>query len=293
MMKQAHVSKEIVKIYRKNQPEQMYRSELVDPIIRKELDKKINLVLKKDRDWVIVIDGEEGVGKSVLAQQIALYLDPTFCLDDIVFTADQFIRKIKDIKTTKGKVVLLDEGYNAANARASMTEANRSMIGLATEMRQRNLFIIIVLPSFFDLDKYFALWRCKTLFHVYFGENEEYRRYIVFPKNYKKYLYLNGKKTYNYSKPKSPYPPLLFDNIYAVPEAEYRQKKANAFNTRVVSSQAKKWMQHRYAYIKYIIDNTKLTQQEIALIPEKYGFEPISIRQVGRIAQEVIENADL
>ena len=35
--------------------------------------------IKNDWDVVIVIDGRPGVGKSVLAQQAATFLDPTFC----------------------------------------------------------------------------------------------------------------------------------------------------------------------------------------------------------------------
>ncbi len=131
-----------------------------------------------------------------------------------------------------------------------MSEVNRSMAGVATEMRQKNLFIIIVLPSFFDLDRYFALWRCKSLFHVYFTEKED-RRYIIFPKSQKKYLYLAGKKTYNYSKPRSPFPPLVFPHVYTVEEGEYREKKSMAFTKRRVSNQARKWLMQRDAYIKF------------------------------------------
>ena len=196
---------------------------LIDPFLIPHLEKVKHKVLNKDRDWCVVVDGEEGVGKSVFAQQLALYLDRNFNLDNVCFTSDQFIKKIKSSK--KGTAIILDESFNAANSRASMTEVNRSLIGVATEMRQNNLFILILLPSFFDLDKYFALWRCKTLFHLYFTENED-RRYIIFPKDKKKYLYLNGKKTYNYSKPKSDFPPMVFPHIYAIDELEYRKKKS-------------------------------------------------------------------
>jgi len=278
----------VVNVWKDGKPITINRNDLVDKIIRQELDKVRIAVLKKDRDWHSVIDGEEGVGKSVFAQQVALYLDPNFTLDNIIFTADQFLKKIKDPNTKPGTAIVLDEAFNAANARASMSEVNRSMAGVATEMRQKNLFILIVLPSFFDLDRYFALWRCKCLFHLYFNENED-RRYIIFPKNQKKLLYLNGKKTYNYSKPRSPFPPCVFPHLYVVDEEEYREKKGNAFAKRAVSHQARKWLLQRNAYIMHLIMKYKLKQEEVCKIPEKNGVDAVTQQQISVIMKEILQ----
>lgn len=281
---------DLIKVWKNKEEITINRNKLIDPIVKTELDKVINIVLKKDRDWVTIVDGEEGVGKSVLAQQIAKYLDPSFNLDNLVFTADEFIKRIKDPKVKKGTAIVLDEAFNAANARSSMSEVNRSMAGVATEMRQRNLFIIIVLPSFFDLDRYFALWRCKSLFHVYFTEKED-RRYIVFPKTQKKYLYLSGKKHYNYTKPKSPFPPCVFPHIYTVNEEDYREKKSMAFKKRTVSHQARRWLLQRNAYIKAYIRVTNCSQDVAAKIPIEYGAEPISQRHISEIMKQMLEES--
>lgn len=262
------------------------KSIFVDPMIKTELDKVKNRVLNNDRDFVAVIDGEEGVGKSVLAQQLASYLDPDFNLDHIVFNSDDFIKLIKDPKIKKGSAIVLDEAFSAANNRASLTEVNRAMIGVATEMRQKNLFIFMVLPSFFDLDKYFALWRCRALFHVYFTP-EEKRHYILFPKESKKMLYLLGKKTYNYSKPQAPYPPCQFFNTYAVDEADYRAKKSEAFKKRTVSNQARVWFMQRNSFIKFIYKNYGLTQDELSKIPAQYGVDSINQTQISRVIEEI------
>lgn len=258
------------------------------PIFEKELAKVKSRVLEKDRDWFAVIDGEEGAGKSVLAQQIAAYLDPEFNLDKIVFTSEEFIKIIKDPKTKKGACIVLDESFNAANNRASLTEVNRAMAGLATEMRQRNLFVLMVLPSFFDLDRYFALWRCRALIHVYFTQDED-RHYIIFPKNEKKILYLTGKKMYSYNKPKSPFPPFTFPNHYTVDEAQYRKKKATAFSKRLVSNQARRWLLQRNAYIKYILQTLGIAMEDVAKIPANYGIATLSHMQISRIAKELVD----
>lgn len=268
---------------------QIQKEVYIDNITKLELSKVKERVLNKDRDFVAVIDGEEGVGKSVLAQQLAAYLDDEFNIDKIVFNSDDFIKLIKNPGIKKGSAIVLDEAFSAANSRASLTEVNRAMIGVATEMRQKNLFIFMVLPSFFDLDKYFALWRCRALFHVYFTPEED-RHYIIFPKESKKMLYLLGKKTYNYSKPTAPYPPCKFFNTYTVDESEYRHKKSEAFKKRVVSNMARKWMMQRNAYVKYVFKALGLTQEELAKIPGQYGVEPISQRQISNIMNEIEEN---
>lgn len=258
----------------------------IAPIVKEQLDNIKKRVLNKDRDFVLVIDGEEGSGKSVLAMQIAKYLDPAFNLDRIVFNSDDFLKTIKNPNTKKGSAIVLDEAFAAANSRASLTEVNRAMIGVATEMRQKNLFVIFCIPSFFDLDKYFALWRCRALFHVYFTPTED-RRYVIFPKDHKKLLYLTGKKTYSYSKPYSPYPPFSFPHYYPVDEEDYRFKKANAFKRRTVSNQARKWLLQRNAYIRYILETLGLAQEDIAKIPSNYGVPILSQRQISQIVRQI------
>lgn len=261
-----------------------------DGIIRRELDKVRERVLTKDRDFVACYDGEEGVGKSVLAQQHAKILDKDFNLSNIVFTAEEFIKKIKSPETKKGSCIILDEAFSAANSRAALTEVNRSMIGLATEMRQKNLFVLIVLPSFFDLDKYFALWRCRCLFHVYFTPEED-RRYLVFDKQSKKLLYLNGKKSYDYTYPKSPFPVCTFKNEYTVNEADYRSKKAEAFKKRTVSFRAKQWLIQRNILIRFIYNNRGVTYGDINEILKTEGGATLDIGAFSKILEEVQRDA--
>lgn len=258
----------------------------IAPMIKEQLEIVKKRVLTKDRDFVLVIDGEEGSGKSVLAMQIAKFLDPEFNLEKITFTSEDFLKVIKDPKTKRGTCVLLDEAFAAANSRASLTEVNRAMIGVATEMRQKNLFVILCIPSFFDLDRYFALWRCRSLFHVYFTPDED-RRYVIFPKDYKKLLYLTGKKTYSYTSPYSPYPPFAFPNYYVVDETEYRFKKAQAFKKRTVSNQARTWLIQRNSYIKYILQTLGIAEQDIAKIPANYGAPSLSQRQISNVLKEI------
>jgi len=51
-------------------------------------------VKKKDFDWFVVVDGQEGAGKSVFAFQIAKTLHPNFTHENIAFTANDFIKLV-------------------------------------------------------------------------------------------------------------------------------------------------------------------------------------------------------
>jgi len=255
----------------------------ISPPAEGELARIKKAVITKDRDFVMVIDGEEGSGKSVLAQQVARRLDPKFNIENVCFNADQFLARLK--KAPKHSCIVLDEAFSSANSRSALTEVNRSLIGVATEMRQQNLFVIIVIPSFFDLDKYFALWRCRALFHVYFKKDGSRGSYIIFPKSKKKYLYLSGNKFYDYSKPASPYPVCRFNNHYTIDEEEYRKKKSDAFKKRVVSNLAKRWKLQRDALVREMYHNKKVRSAQFEKIFISWGAKPVSQREIQRIVQ--------
>lgn len=222
----------------------------IDEITKTLLREVKRRVTTKDEDWVCVIDGREGSGKSLLAMQICKELDPTFSLERVTFNSDQFTYQLK--KAPKYSAVLMDEAFAGANSRASMSEVNRALISVATEMRQRNLFVIMCIPAIFDLDKYFALWRCKTLFHVYQLPNGQRGKYIIFPFTHKKLLYLAGKKTYSYAYPPSPFPPLNFRHQYIVNEIEYRKRKAEAFRRRAISPTTARYRLQRDIFARWV-----------------------------------------
>lgn len=223
----------------------------VDNIVAKQIPDIRHEVLKRDKDKHIVIDGREGSGKSMLAFQLAKALDPEFNINKIAFNGKQFEDLIKDPSRKKGDCIILDEAFGSANSRSSLSAINRAMVTLATEMRQLNLFAIIVLPSFFDLDRYFAIWRCDTLFHVYFNKDGDRGQYIIFPFDTKLKLYVDGKKTYNYNAVKSPYPPCHFNKDWVIDEEEYRKRKAEAFRIKKVYTRELKWLERFWKLVEY------------------------------------------
>ena len=186
-------------------------------------------IIRKDLDMVFLVDGSEGAGKSVLAMECAFFCDPTLTLDRIVFTPKEFRKAIIEAKPYEA--VIYDEAYTGLSSRATMSLINRTLISMLAEIRQKNLFVFVVMPSFFDLDRYVALWRSRGLLHVYFGDDFERGFFAFYNSDKKKDLYINGKKFYSYSKPK---PNFIgrFTNHYVVDEKAYRKKKKESLSNR-------------------------------------------------------------
>lgn len=184
-------------------------------------------VVKKDWDMVFIIDGVEGGGKSVLAQQCAKYCDPDFSIERICFKPGEFRKAI--LTAGKYQAIVYDEAYTGLSSRAAMSLINKTLVSLLAEIRQKNLFVFIVMPCFFDLDKYAALWRSRALLHVYVGENWSRGLFAFYNSQKKKELYMLGKKFYSYKKP-TPNFYGRFYNHYTVDEAEYRKKKKESLS---------------------------------------------------------------
>ena len=165
----------------------------MDGTLVKILDKAKKIV-KKDWDMVFVVDGKEGAGKSVFAQQVAYYLDPTLNLTRVVFSPFEFQDAV--YKAKKFQAIVYDEAYGGLSSKGTMSKVNKMLVKMFTEIRSRNLFIFIVLPSIFLLDKTPAIWRSRVLFRVY---DRKFQRgfFEFYNSDRKKELYLSILSTRN------------------------------------------------------------------------------------------------
>lgn len=259
--------------------------------LKHNLDTKIKEQLeKKDKDAVIVVDGKEGSGKSTLAIQIGKYVDASLDLSRVVFSPEDFRDAI--LKAKKGQCIIYDEAFTGFSSRSSLSPVNRVLVSLAMQMRQKNLFIIIVLPTIFLLDKYMAMFRTKALIHVY--ESKGQRGYFrLYNSKKKKYLLLLGKKTMSYNV-KGAYTNfrgrfygkfVLGDDKV---EEKYRQKKEAALRdsekTSMTSAQVR-YKEQRDLLIYLLRKNVKLTYKEMSNLFLDYDFD-ISFQQISKICQK-------
>lgn len=201
----------------------------IAPPIKKMLDKAKHLVKNEDWDRVFLIDGNEGCGKSLLGLQLGYYLDPTLSLDRIVFTGQEFADAIN--KAEKNQCIIFDEAFNGLSSSGSLSQMNKLIVRKLMECRQKNLYLIIILPTIFLLQKYAAVFRSRALFHVYATKKGKRGYYKVYNLKNKKILYLFGAKLYDYRRPyiKKSY---RFYGKYPIDEIEYRKKKLDSLEDK-------------------------------------------------------------
>ena len=226
-------------------------------------------------------------GKSTFAFQLGKYIDPTLSTSRVVFSAEDFKEAI--FKAKKGQVVIYDEAFTGLSSRNSLSAVNRVLVSLMMQMRQKNLCVILVLPTFFLLDKYAALFRSRVLFHVY--KNKGIRGYyLVYNRKLKKLLYLTGKKDYSYkvrTRNKG-----RFYGVFALGDAscdqKYRKMKGKALEesekTPMTAGQVK-YRDQRDLLLYLFRKNLCFTYEEISLMLGDYDLEMTDI-QIGNICRK-------
>lgn len=197
----------------------------MDAFLKANLDK-LKKTIRNDWDYVFVVDGQEGAGKSVLAQQLAFYVsDGDFDIDEICFSPEEFKEQV--LKSEKYNAIVFDEAFRGLSSRASLTATNRILVSMLQEIRARNLFVFIVLPSIWDLDKYVALHRCTGLIHVHTTKDKHRGYFKFYNKDKIKFMFRNHHKL-RYDHPQQCSFKGSFPNFYPLGKEEYQAKKAKS-----------------------------------------------------------------
>lgn len=153
---------------------------------------------RRNVDFPVGVTGYPGVGKSKLTSQVASILDPTFTEDRMHQTTDAFIKGVQE-ETQPLKCHVLDEAWDGLSSSSVRKEAGKLFVNMLNVIRQKRLYIIIVLPDFFELSKHIAIFRTRWLFHCY-GENfGDVGNFAAFGQEAKKMLYIKGKPFLNYN----------------------------------------------------------------------------------------------
>lgn len=176
----------------------------MDGNLKKNLDETKNSVLKQGWDYLAIVSGIVGVGKSTFAQQLCKYLDPTFNTEErICFKGtgpDGLIERTSRAK--QGQAFMLDESFEDMNTSVTRSPEFVKIINHLQLIRQKNLFIVLCLPNFFDLSKGIAIFRSHHLFVIY-ADKFARGRFTAFDRIKKKLLYVKGKQFMNYNAEKS------------------------------------------------------------------------------------------
>jgi hypothetical protein len=152
--------------------------------------------LYRDNDLVIIIDGDEGSGKSRFAQQIGWYLsDGKLKLENICVHPDVYEQRVFEAK--KHDVVIFDEGVLGLDSAGWNNKTNRMLKKVLMTVRSRNLVHIILIPKVFDLIPYVPMNRADCLISVFMYKlMRGFFRFYSKPKCSQ--LYFKGRKGRNH-----------------------------------------------------------------------------------------------
>jgi len=174
----------------------------MDGILYDSFDNAKKVMRKRNVDLVIAISGYPGTGKSKIAAQLASFCDPSFTEDRMFQTSEEFQEAVEnEIEPLKSYV--LDEAFEGLSSGEVRRRAGRLFTSLLNVVRQKRLFIFIVLPDFFDLGKSIAIFRSRWLIHCYGESFGDVGTFIAFDQSSKKLLYIKGKQFENYSAQKA------------------------------------------------------------------------------------------
>jgi len=107
--------------------------------------------LKAKWDWVHVVDGMEGSGKSTFGLLIKAIYEGEWNLDRIIYDARELVENME--KLPRKSCIMMDEIILTSYKRDASTAINKVLNKAFSIVRDRNLFFILILPSYFDLDK--------------------------------------------------------------------------------------------------------------------------------------------
>jgi hypothetical protein len=169
------------------------------PELKNNLDFTYPKVMSGKYKFIGIVDGRSGYGKTTLVSQFAYYLSKgTLTLDDFCFNKKQALDRIKNSKP--GTNVIIDEAFSVANKRTSRGQENMDFLSDLQKMRIKRIFLWIILPSLYDLDKNIILSFTDLFLHVYgkpFGEKGNFAAYDI---EGIKNLYLYCRQTLDYKK---------------------------------------------------------------------------------------------
>lgn len=167
----------------------------------KKLISKLNLMAKRSTgkykmDNVLLIDGDEGYGKSNLAVGIAYYFskvtERSFGIENIFFDIDKMIEfAIKN----DDAIIVWDEGALGGLASDWHNKSQKKLTKLLMVARKKRHFWIFNIPKFFKFNDYICVDRSIGLIHVYARNELELGRFIYVGKSKKEKLYFDWKKS--------------------------------------------------------------------------------------------------
>ncbi len=218
-------------------------------------------------------------------------------LPRITFNSKETLNAIRKNRSSDKKTtgILFDEAFRGMSSKGVLSKENKTLVQVLMEMRQNNLALWIVSPSFFLLELYPAMLRSNALFHVKKDKRSGKRMVRIFNFRKKAALYQIGlRKGWGY--PLRTKQVVNFYNIYPAGkdfEWRYRLKKQLSLRDSdvTIEKEEHKWKKQRDSMITGLYSeynslrklSAHLKEWNVTLSPHQIGF---IVRKEGKESPE-------
>lgn len=280
----------------------------MDSALLNKLDN-IKMIQSKKWDGVIIVDGPERSGKSVLGMLCGWYLsNKKITITNFALGLSDVAQKIATIPDES--VLILDEGSTIFSSKKTNSKLQKNLMEILDVVGQKRLIFIIILPCFFDLNKTIAVRRSKFLLHVYPDEDYNRGKYAFWGEKSKSKLYHFGKKNFDsYAFPHAEFlgeypdfhPPFYEDYLVKIKQETLKKVLGNAIDVPKINYKLHNFQINFAGRIKELIPDIHVkTVAQIMDTTEKSVYEWIrayklwkeeqKAKEIIKITEDVSEN---
>ena len=138
---------------------------------QKWIARKRNRIKRRNKNWLCIMGGDTGSGKSYTAARICELIDPTFLpaiikngiKSRVALGETHELLNILDAgKLKRGNMVIFDEAGIAISSRDWFKEINKMIMYILQTFRHMNIGVIFTVPDVSFVDK-----QARSLFHTF------------------------------------------------------------------------------------------------------------------------------
>ena len=167
----------------------------LDESLKEMVDLMCLKLKKRNLDNLLIIDGNEGFGKTNISAAIGYYsayvLGRSFSHENFFFDLDDMV---KFASNNKEQVIIWDEAALGGLASEWGTNVQRKLLKLLMIVRKKKHFFIFNIPRFFKLNEYIIIDRAVGLVHVYSTDGINLGRFTYYKGNALEKLFNDWKK---------------------------------------------------------------------------------------------------
>lgn len=113
------------------------------PILRRKIWDRVH---KEDKNYMCIVCGQTGEGKSEFGLRLCELLDPNFSKDQVAFELDEFMSLVEDRSYDEGSAILFDEVGVALDAATHYDQDQLKINRILQTWREQNRILVMTAP---------------------------------------------------------------------------------------------------------------------------------------------------